>query len=159
MMSQRKEMVPVVFHELPWEILCKLPWELWLRIKKFTTLFTLKHSLQFPTVICRRRYHFFYADCWQAYTRNHRWDIESSGSSMTSLISHHFRDKRLSFDWSGLRMTAGERLFRNGMPTSVLFDALFGADVSPFSSDEDMDEEEDEEDEEIEELYHFYKDY
>jgi len=132
-------MVPVVFHELPLALLSKLPWELWLRIKKFTLLFTLKHSLQFPILICRRRNHYFYADYWQAYMKHHRWDIETSGRSVTSLISHHFREKRLSFDWAGTSMTIGERLFGNGMPTSILFESLFGSDddVSSFSSDEE----------------------
>lgn len=140
-MSKRNEEV-IVFHELPFSLLRRLPWELWLRIKKFTLLFTLKHSLRFPTLICKRRNHLFYADYWQAHMRYHRWDIESCGSSMSSLISQSFKDKRVSLRWAGMAMTIGERLFGNGMPTSAFFEELFRVDdISSFGSDaEDEDD-------------------
>jgi hypothetical protein len=135
-MNKRKEQVEAVaFHELPLSLLCKLPWELWLIVKKYTVLFTLQHSLQFPTLICKRRNHLFYADYWQAHMRHHRWDIESSGSTMSSLIGQSFRDRRISLRWAGLAMTIGERLFGNGMPTSAFFEELFRVDdLSSFGS-------------------------
>jgi len=143
MINERKEEVAVVFYELPQSLLRRLPWELWLKIKKFTLLFSLKQSLQFPTLHCKRRNHSFYADYWQAHMRHHRWDIESSGSSMTSLISQSFKDRRVSFQWTGMFMSIGERLFGNGMPTSAFFEELFRVDdISSFgsSSDEEVEE-------------------
>ena len=102
------------FDEMPAKLFDKLPPELWRSVKMFFVKESLKEKLQFPIVTCKRRSHVFYADYWFAVCGHHRWDIESGGPVFTSLISQYFKTKRISFDWSGLHLLIGERIFGVG---------------------------------------------
>ena len=78
---------------------------------------------------------------------DHRWDIEIANISQSSLVSHYFKSKRISLEWSGINMLLRERVFGIGFNINQLFlESIFldddfqeflpSIDLDP-SSDED----------------------
>jgi hypothetical protein len=109
------------FEEVPPELFKRLPVELWLLIKKFFIIETLKDKLKFPILLPIRLGHEMYADFYQARVGVHRWDIESGGPSFTSLVSYYFKEKRYTFDWTGISMISRERVFGVGFNIDETF--------------------------------------
>jgi hypothetical protein len=107
--------------KLPTELSKKLPVELWLHVKKFYIIATLKDKLKFPVVTAIRKNHELYADFYQATIGVHRWDIEIGGPSLTSLLSYYYKEKRYSFDWTGITMVSRERVFGVGFNIDETF--------------------------------------
>ena len=110
-----------LFEDLPSEIFKKLPVEIWLLIKKFYIIQSLKDKLKFPTILEIRLGHEMYADFYQARVGLHRWDIESGGPAFTSLVSYYFKEKRHTFDWTGISMISRERIFGVGFNIDETF--------------------------------------
>jgi len=106
---------------IPLELLKELPGELWLIVKKFFIIATLKDKLKFPVVTAVRLGHEMYADFYQATIGPHRWDIEIGGPSLTSLLSYYYKEKRYSFDWTGITMLSRERVFGVGFNIDETF--------------------------------------
>jgi hypothetical protein len=109
------------FEEVPQEIYCKLPVEIWLIIKKFFIIASLKEKLKFPVVSIVRVKDDMFADFYQAKLGVHRWDIEIGGPSLTSLLSYYYNGKRMTFDWTGITMLSRERVFGVGFNIDETF--------------------------------------
>lgn len=111
----------MIFDDLKLETLKVFPVEIWLIIKKIYIRNYLKENLLFPFSITRRMNHEFFADYYQVYMKDHRWDIEIANMSQSSLVSHHFKGKRISIEWAGVNMMIRERVFGIGFNISQLF--------------------------------------
>ena len=140
----------MIFDFLDLKALKVFPVEIWLIIKKFYVRYYLKENLLFPFTIPRRINHEFFADYYQVYLRDHRWDIEIANMSQSSLVSHHFKRKRISLEWSGINMMVRERVFGIGFNINQLFlESIFlDEDFQEFlpSIDLDLSSDEDEND-------------
>jgi hypothetical protein len=111
----------MIFDDLNLKTLKIFPVEIWLIIKKIYIRNYLKENLLFPFLITRRIHHEFFADYFQVYMRDHRWDVEIANMSQSSLVSHHFKGKRISIEWSGINMMIRERVFGMGFNINQLF--------------------------------------
>ena len=86
----------MIFDYLNLQTLKVFPVEIWLLIKSFYIKNYLKENLFFPFIITRRINNQFFADYWQAYLKQHRWDIEIGNISQSGFLSHHFNGKCIS---------------------------------------------------------------
>lgn len=140
----------MIFDDLKLETLKVFPVEIWLIIKKIYIRNYLKENLLFPFSITRRIHHEFFADYYQVYMKDHRWDIEIASMSQSSLVSHHFKGKRISIEWAGVNMMIRERVFGIGFNISQLFlESIFLDDdyMEEFLPSIDLNSSSDEEDE------------
>lgn len=111
----------MLFEDIPTFIVNKLPKELWIIIRKYYIIKCLTDDLKFPIVFNRRLNDTFFADYWQIYCGDHRWDIETGNDKNSTLMSHFFKQKRSSINWSGLMMLTGDRVFGIGFNIDNLF--------------------------------------
>lgn len=103
------------FEDWPRELFSKLPFELWLAIKKmFIKSYLLAH-LQYPVVVCKRFDDPIFSDYWTACSGFHKWTIERSGPFGSSLVSHYYKGKRDHFEWTGISSMILQRVFGVGV--------------------------------------------
>lgn len=147
----------MIFDDLNLKILKVFPVEIWLIIKKFYIRNYLEENLLFPFSITRRLNHDFFADYYQVYMKDHRWDVEIANMSQSSLVSHHFKGKRISIEWSGINMLIRERVFGIGFNINQLFlESIFlDEDFEEFLPSIDLNNSSDENDDD-DESYLFY---
>lgn len=105
----------VFFDEWPSGLFAKLPFELWLIIKKMFIKSVLEDHLHFPKIVCKRLNDPILSDYWTASYRFHKWTIEKSGPFGSSLISHYFKGKRDSFEWTKISSLILQRVFGIGL--------------------------------------------